>query len=475
MYQTRLIRVLKALTKDELSQFAQFIQSSLFNDGSRPQKTQALLEQLAKYHPDFEASKIAKEKIFSAVFSGEDFSLQKLDKVSSELMKLVRKFIAISASNATSDAQYWMAQVRFFRQRGLLGEFKYAAAQFEKLQHESVVREEEFFHLQFAFEAENFKHQINVNDKKTDINIPGVINNLDIYYIISKLEYCLYLQTKSKSTHLDSPQALILLDEVLEAARKHYLDIPVVAAYYYSFSLLMNRNLPEDYERLKAVLHSNAGCFLPGTLKAVHSYMRNYTANKYNQGDQTCLPELFTLFRGHAEQGTLLQDSGTILASTLQNAITVALKLGEVEWALRFLEEHRNRLVGADDPEAIYQFHRGDFAVVEHCLANYHYRELFYKLAARRMEIKLYYETNSPLLDPRLSAFKIFVHELKPILPSDKIAPNNHFADLMRQIIAPKTMYNTARVEKLLEKLESQQATAEREWLREKLEKMLET
>ncbi|MBI1228448.1 MAG: hypothetical protein GC192_24650 [Bacteroidetes bacterium] len=480
MNQTRLIKILKAFTSTELFQLTQFIQSPLFNDGSRPQKTETLLEQLVKYHPEFKSQDIAKEEIFQVVFPTEDYVMQKLDKVASELMKVVRKFIAVNASHTMSNAQYWLEQVKFFRERGLDGEFRYAAEQVEKLQQKSML-EEEYFFRQLVIETEKMKNMVNLNDKKSDINIPEVIQNLDIYYIISKMEYCSYLMTKSISTHLNSPQSFILLDEVLEAARKNYLDVPVVAAYYYSYSLLLKRNLPEDYEQLKTVLNANNGRFLVGTLKAVHSYMRNYIADKYNQGDPSCLPELFALFKDHAEKGTLLQDSGTILASTLQNAITVALKLGEVEWALHFLEEHRLRLIGADDPEAIYQFnlancyfYRGDYAVVEHCLANYTYREQFYKLAAKRMEIKLYYETNSPLLDSRLGAFKIFVHELKSILPPDKIAPNNHFADLMRQIIAPKTLGNSARVQKLTDKLETQKAVAEREWLKEKLEKLLE-
>lgn len=479
MVQSRLVRILRAFTKEEIFQLLQFIQSPLFNDGSRPQKTEALLAYLVRYYPDFEASDIAKEKTFNSVFPGQDYQGNKLDKVASELLKVVRKYIAGTPSDLP-DTQYWMMQVRFFRRRGLVSEFQYATEQVEKLQQNSPIEEDEYFLTKFVLETEKFKNQINVNDKKTDINIPDAIQSLDIYYIISKLEYCSYLMTKSISTYLNSPQSFLLLDEVLESAKKNYLHVPIVAVYYYAYSLLLKREQPGDYNQLKAVLETNSERYSLGTLKAVHSFMRNYMADNYNQGDPTYLPELFALFKDHAEQGTLLQDSGTILASTLQNAITVALKLGEVEWALQFLEAHRHLLIGADDPEVIYQFnlanchfHRGDYAVVEHCLANYTYREQFYKLAARRMEIKLYYETNSPLLDSRLGAFKIFVHELKSILPPDQIAPNNYFADLMRQIIAPKTLGNPARVEKLLEKLVLQKAVAEREWLQRKLHELM--
>ena len=109
----------------------------------------------------------------------------------------------------------------------------------------------------------------------------------------------------------------------------------------------------------------------------------------------------------------------------------------------------------------------------ERLLGQYNFREMFYKLAARRLELKLYFETASPLLDARLDAFKIFVHEQKSILPPDKIAPNNHFADLLRQIVAPKTLGNITRIRKIQENLTVKKAVAEREWLAEKLEALL--
>lgn len=228
------------------------------------------------------------------------------------------------------------------------------------------------------------------------------------------------------------------------------------------------------------VLKLNAGDFPHSSLIVFHNCLRNYIVGRYNKGDNTALSELLNLIKDHAEQSTIYQEGGNIPASTLQSAITVALKLGDYEWAISFLEQHRYRIVGADDTEAIYQFnlanclfHKGGYYEAERLLANYNFRELFYKLAARRLEIKLYYETKSPLLDARLDAFKILIHEHKSILTADKIDPNNHFIDLLRQILAPKTLGNQERIKGLIEKLENKKAVAEREWLKEKLEAML--
>jgi hypothetical protein len=321
------------------------------------------------------------------------------------------------------------------------------------------------------------------NDKKGDINLPATIRSLDKFYIITKLEYCCNFFMRSASTQLSVQESFFLLEEVLETARSHYFNEPVIQALYYSIQLLRHNDnhAQEYYQQLKIVLDSFSESFSPRLLETLHSYMRKYIANRYNHGDNACLPELFDLFKNHIRLGTVYKDGRFILASALQNIVAVAVRLGEHEWATNFLREHKDRIIGADDVESIYQFnlatcyfHRGDFKTAERHLANHQFREVYYKLAARRLEIKLYYETKSVLLDARLDAFKVFVHELKSLLPPDMIEPNNHFADLMRQILTPKTLGNRNRINKLIKKMEIQKAVAEREWLLQKLNLLLE-
>lgn len=482
MKDSKLIRILATFTPDEMRCLVVFSQSSIFNNGSRPLKVTSLLEYLNKVYPDFKETDVDENKIYSVIFEDTTFRFSKVDKLFSETIFLVRKFINFGLREITPDVNFWLNQAIFFKSRCSASELKYCIEQAQKSQKNILVKEEEFLINQFKIEEVRLQLFVETNDMKGASNLSDAIQALDSYYIAKKMEYATYLLTKGNSTVVEAKIQFILLDEVVNVAGQRYLEQPLIAVYYFAYKLLLNYyefNNPY-YLQLKLLLSQKGAELSLGNMKAMHSYLRNYVADKYNRGDTKSLGELFSLFRNHALQGTLYQDSGTILASTLQSAITVALKLGETDWALNFLEENRHRIVGADDPEAIYEFnlanchfHKGEYAVVEHCLANYNYKEMFYKLAARRMEIKLYYETNSPLLDARLAAFKIFVHEQKSILPPDKIAPNNHFADLMRQIIAPKTLGNPTRVKKLMDKLVEQKAVAEREWLQQKLVELL--
>lgn len=484
MNQTKLIRLLKAFRGKELAQLGQFLKSPLFNDGSRPQKVQALLEHLARFYPEFEGAELKKEAVFKGIFPEEKFSESKLDKVTSELFKATKKFIALClcADEQVHEQAHGLALAQFYRQRGMRPEFHLAIEQLEKLQKETACQEQDYFFRQFALETERVRQLVRHNDRKTDINLPGAIQYLDIYYVISKMEYCSYLLTRGAHVNLHSPQSFTLLNEVLEMAKNHYLYVPVVAAYYHAL-LMLTRGEEEAiaaYQALKIVLEENVSQFSPGTLRLLQSYLRNHVAERYNRGESACLPELVESFKRHAQMGTLFQDDQNILASTLQSAVAAALKAGEHEWALDFLQKNRYRVVGADEPEAFYRlnlancyFHQGNFQASEESLSGVNFRDIFYKLAARRLEVKLFFELNSPVFEARLEAFKIFVHELKKILSPDKIAPNNHFADLLRQIVAPQTLGNVKRIEKLQEKLRTQKAVAEREWLAEKLAAML--
>ncbi|MBK9014994.1 MAG: hypothetical protein IPM82_13485, partial [Saprospiraceae bacterium] len=109
----------------------------------------------------------------------------------------------------------------------------------------------------------------NSNDRKKDINASNVIKNLDIYYIIAKMEHCSYLLIQHGNNSLrNNEQSFVLIDKVLETARDNYLDVPVVAAYYYAYALLLHQQecSEENYLKLKTVLKENGGQFSHSSL-----------------------------------------------------------------------------------------------------------------------------------------------------------------------------------------------------------------
>ena len=67
MKDTRLIKIIRTFTKDELKSFDKFLQSPYL----RPARdTRELYDYIVKYYPECNSPKLEKEKAFSKLFAG---------------------------------------------------------------------------------------------------------------------------------------------------------------------------------------------------------------------------------------------------------------------------------------------------------------------------------------------------------------------------------------------------------------------
>ena len=148
----KLIRFLSALTTKEICELELFITSSLFNNGKRPKIVRALLQHLLLYYPEFDAVGLEEKNVYDAVFPKEEFNKNKLNKLASELVKVLRKFIAVCRISTQSEFNDWLAQIQFFQQRELDTDFFYALGKAQKLLQTTMYKEQEYFFKQFIIE-----------------------------------------------------------------------------------------------------------------------------------------------------------------------------------------------------------------------------------------------------------------------------------------------------------------------------------
>ena len=132
-----------------------------------------------------------------------------------------------------------------------------------------------------------------------------------------------------------------------------------------------------------------------------------------------------------------------------------------------------------DRPEEIYAnnlaryyFELKKFDQALDCLAQ-NYDDTYYKIAAKLIEIKIYYEQENDLLEYKMQAFKVYLHRISTsLLPEVHKKGFKNFIDLLKQICHPSTLNNLARITKLQQKLKDRKVIAERDWLQQKLEEM---
>ncbi|MCB0662160.1 MAG: hypothetical protein KDC24_05445 [Saprospiraceae bacterium] len=493
MVNSKLLRLLNALNSDEIKALDKFILSPLHLAGKRPLKVQLLLQYLIPYHPDFKEEEITEEKLFNILFPAEEFNKNKLDKVSSNATKTVHNFIAFYAKSEFQEIEDLITLARFFQERGLSKDYLSAYNKATKMLESISQKGKEYYQLKFYLEQEHLEFQLKTNDKKSIHNLADVINRLDQYFFIHRLQFSYYLLTKSVSTKGELKDHIQLLSPIRKAIEENHLSIPLLEVYYHAYDVLPKANQVGNgnFSKLQLALKKSGHLIPHKELLAIHNFMRNYLANQYIHGDLSALSKLFELLKEQILQKTIYYDGQRIFASTLQNAITVALKLNETDWALEFLEKHKNKIQGADSPEDLYRFHladiyfyKGEFEKAKQTLDKFHFRELYYNLAVRRLEVKLHFETSDVLefLESRLNALKSLMFDHQKWLPKDKFEANNNFVKIAYQLF--RIMEEKEKLSFLKEKpakafsikissldtqIKEEKFLAEREWLLRKI------
>jgi len=478
-----MLEVLRVFNHKELLQFQDFLQSPFFLQSRSNEHLVNLLEQIIQCFPDFSNPKLLKENVYNAVFPEKPFQKGKLEKVMSALLKEVFRFISYKKileeeKEEGGEVGFQLKQACFLRERQLDKYYNRSIDQLRKKQEQVIDLGEEYYFNQYLIERERFNFATSYNARKEELNIPNTIQSLDVFYFAAKLEYsCGLLAQNQHLTDQDQQNSLSLLEEMLpKLEERAVFQIPLIQAYAFAFKLLLGKE-KGMFEKLKEILEEKEKDIPLQALKALQALSRNYCILKYNSGEGVAyLEEAFRLYKLHLEKGYLYYEGG-LIPSTIRNLVIRGLKLKEYPWVYDFLQKAKNKIAGTKHPNDVYSF---NMACYYFSLGDYDkslvlltdtYEDVYYKVTAKRLEIMIRYEQDSPLTDSRLDAFKVYIfRSAKKSISAIQKEGNNNFADLLKQVLNPKTRVSPVRINKLLQKIKEKKIVAEKDWLIEKLE-----
>lgn len=97
----------------------------------------------------------------------------------------------------------------------------------------------------------------------------------------------------------------------------------------------------------------------------------------------------------------------------------------------------------------------------------------FYHLMARRLELKIYYELHSELLDHKIDAFKMFISRAgRKVFSSNLHELFTNFVNFVRQLSQSEGPQAKKRSQTLIKRISEKKMVAERLWLLEKAKEL---
>lgn len=267
-------------------------------------------------------------------------------------------------------------------------------------------------------------------------------------------------------------QASIYLDATLNAVASGTFDtVPAVMAYYYCYGLLSQEDAVAEphFRNLRNLLAEHWGLFPNNEVRDLYVGAINYCIRRLNSGARTYVGEALDLYRSGLERRVLLED-GYLNRYTYNNILLLALAQEAWEWALHFLEEYKSVLPPRDRDSAwrynlaTYYFRKKDYDKAQEILSRVEFRDVFYHLDARRMLVRIYFDTDAiAALESLLDSFTIYLQRKRSALGYHREL-NLNFVRFVKRLLQLEPG-NTVAHERLAAKIQETRLVAEREWL----------
>jgi len=465
MHQTKLIRLYKTLTKEELKQFKKWVVSPVHNQ--HPKVIQ-LFDFIAR-RKVLTTISLKKERAFKALYKSKLYDVYTLNHIISYAYEVLVQFIDYLEAVQQEEWQK-INTLRALKKRRLIKEAQKMFLKLKEQQLKSSLRNGDYYLHAFVMEVEHF--ELNGTQNRSDGNNLGILlEQLTSFYSITVLQYACIATTHTNvyKTSYNIP----MLTTILELAKTS--TKPVVQLYYWAYQAL---NYPQDasyYKALKQHFYQHNELLALKERRDILLICINYAIKQFNIGIFSFVQEAFSWYQFGLENGFLL-DKGQLSQYAYKNIVGIAIKVQAFDWVVEFIDNYTSCLAEGIQQnyshfaKAKYHFAQQEYDACKLLLIQMEYDDLFLNIDSKIMLLKIYYEENSyNALDALLHSFGVFLNR-KELMSYHK----NNYKNLIAftQKLYRSSTLNKIKATKLKRQIEQATPLTEREWLLEKLEEL---
>lgn len=461
MEKSKIITLLRTLSRPEMYAFNDFVASPFFNKKEELVRMLAILTDEGQVLPD---GSLAKEEVYRRLFPGQPYDDKHLRYLASDLSKLAEKFLAYRKQEE-DPVQSDLHLLSCYLERSLDKHYEQTRARIQQRLEAAPYSDSTFFYQQLSFaeiEERRFGEKFR---RRFDPTIQYASNFLDCYYFIKKLKYsCDMLDRQSL---LQGEYQLNLSENLIDhLVDNQFFQQELITLYYTVLVALLEEEQEEHFTQLKSLLTSHSEKIAPGELKEFYFYGINYCARKIRQGKEKYVPEALDLYVDGINRGILIEKN-YLTPWTFTNVVKLALRLKRYDWIEEFIPKYAEMLPADFRQNALHYnlaelyYYTRDFDQALHHLNQVKLSDLNFHLGARVILAKVYFETGEEeALLSLIAAFSIFLKRNKEISNQLKKTYLN-FCDILFQILKR----NPRKLPALRERISRTELLTDRAWL----------
>lgn len=461
MEKSRLLRLLRTLSKQELAGLKKFVRTPFFN---QRKEVPALLDVLEK---SLKTSRALPDKgqAQRQVFGKDVHDDHRVRMAMSFLYQLTGQFLAVK-DFLGDRPQYQLRLAAICRKRGLPDHFAQAYGEAVRAGQQRPFRNADFFEEKYQLLLE--KYRFDAETQPTDrLDFQELSDQLDHAFLARKLWQSCFMHSH-QAVHSSAYNFGLLEAALAHLKRGGLPETPALSIYRHCWHALTDPAEKTHFQQFKHLLTQHGELFPAEELRDLYILAVNFCIRQYNAGNQDYLAEQFELYKEGFSKKYFLTD-GTLSRYTYQNAATIGLVLHELEWVEQFVHEYRPALK-EEHREGLFSFNlarleyeRRNLGHALRLLQKADYKDLMLNLAAKTLQMKIFFELREfDLLESHLQAIRAFIRRKKVMgYHRENYSNTVHFT----QKLLETNLFDKVAKAALQQEIEETKAVAEKEWL----------
>lgn len=331
-------------------------------------------------------------------------------------------------------------------------------------------------HYEYGYKIEynqlNYLYRSGKIVSKED-NLPELIYQLDLHYLLNKLSLYITLLSMELSTSKSyDKEAMEAITSLLDLPQ--YQRHPFVVVFRATVNLIKFQT-EEMYHNLLELLDVQVSGVPKNELNGIYNTITNFCILQIKKGEFD-YRELFNLYQ-MMDDRELLVEEGFMSEVKLKNIVAVACKIEEYQWAINLVEKYRP-FIRKPVRESVCRlnlggiaFYQKDYKTAIHHFIRVDSINLHYDINCRIMMMKSYYEIDGDYDERTMQIFRStekFFNENKA-LPQKTRKGYKNFIRTLINLYRIRHRATKMKLEQVNLKLEQQEVNSDKYWLREKI------
>ncbi len=431
-----------------------------------------VFEYIRKCHAGFQDEKkleigYAYRKIFKEPLEANPKKRIKLLNALSDLHLCLKEFLLLNKSKDKSfeSSVLWL---KVLQEQELDAEFSRSAKNLQlelgKRPRRSPIDYEEGMMANYIY----YNHLIHGNSSPDSTSLQQYANNLDLFYMLSRLKASCEMLNLNNLLSLDFdtsiPHLALAMIDNLQNPTEH----PLLMIYRSIYQLIADHH-DKSYIEAGALLNENAEKIDPSELHVIISYLHNHAASQIRQGKEEYWEKTHQLNILGLKYGVFV-DNGIMSPTQFNNIINVASKVKAFDWATPFVKAQKhclhpeNREHTTQVANALISFEKGNFKTSLHTLEGIGFNNIHEAIRLKTLMVRCYYELHKDedKIFNYCASFEVYLFRHRKSNKEPVEATLNFIRNtkLLLQRKTPK--------EKLLHKIENTSPVYFKGWLLEK-------